>query len=147
MRRRDEGWLWWLLEDRVAATEGNALAGNAGSSLWLPVGSQEVLHAWSPVPSTCGYFHMLLLHPSESGPWSQLTLLSLQGHTAPYKTVSARAAVPSTVLRLPAVAFQGVFEKYPETLVRVVQVGHSCSSPSGPGPGVPSISHMPLCQY
>lgn len=46
-----------------------------------------------------------------------------QGHTAPYKTVSARAAVPSTVLRLPAVAFQGVFERYPETLVRVVQVG------------------------
>ncbi|KAM9082143.1 LOW QUALITY PROTEIN: patatin-like phospholipase domain-containing protein 7 [Megaptera novaeangliae] len=44
------------------------------------------------------------------------------GHTAPYKTVSARAAVPSTVLRLPAVAFQGVFEKYPETLVRVVQM-------------------------
>ena len=51
MRRSDEGWLWWLLEDRVAATEGNALAGNAGSSLWLPVGSQEVLHAWSPVLS------------------------------------------------------------------------------------------------
>lgn len=51
------------------------------------------------------------------------TCLSLQGHTAPYKTVSARAAAPSTVLRLPVVAFQGVFEKYPETLVRVVQVG------------------------
>uniref|UniRef100_A0A8D0NCQ3 lysophospholipase n=1 Tax=Sus scrofa TaxID=9823 RepID=A0A8D0NCQ3_PIG len=48
--------------------------------------------------------------------------VSLQGHTAPYKTVSARAAVPSTVLRLPAMAFQGVFEKYPETLVRVVQI-------------------------
>lgn len=46
-----------------------------------------------------------------------------QGHTAPYRTVSARAAVPSTVLRLPAAAFQGVFERYPETLVRVVQVG------------------------
>ncbi|XP_071073244.1 patatin-like phospholipase domain-containing protein 7 isoform X12 [Dasypus novemcinctus] len=44
------------------------------------------------------------------------------GHTAPYKTVSARAAAPSTVLRLPALAFQGVFEKYPETLVRVVQI-------------------------
>ncbi|XP_077653316.1 patatin-like phospholipase domain-containing protein 7 isoform X4 [Urocitellus parryii] len=44
------------------------------------------------------------------------------GHTAPYKTVSARAAAPSTILRLPAVAFQGVFEKYPETLVRVVQI-------------------------
>uniref|UniRef100_A0A4W6FPG0 lysophospholipase n=1 Tax=Lates calcarifer TaxID=8187 RepID=A0A4W6FPG0_LATCA len=41
---------------------------------------------------------------------------------APYKTVSARAAVPSTVLRLPAAAFQSVFEKYPETLVRVIQI-------------------------
>ncbi len=46
----------------------------------------------------------------------------LQGHPAPYKTVSARAAVPTTVLRLPAQAFQSVFEKYPETLVRVIQV-------------------------
>ena len=51
-----------------------------------------------------------------------LTESLLQGHTAPYKTVSARAAVSSTVLWLPAAAFQGVFEKYPETLVRVVQV-------------------------
>ncbi|XP_026906767.1 patatin-like phospholipase domain-containing protein 7 isoform X2 [Acinonyx jubatus] len=54
---------------------------------------------------------------------SLLSILDvITGHTAPYKTVSARAAVPSTVLRLPAVAFQGVFEKYPETLVRVVQI-------------------------
>lgn len=60
---------------------------------------------------------------------SRRTCLSLQGHTAPYKTVSARAAVPSTVLRLPALAFQGVFEKYPETLVRVVQVGRFSRPP------------------
>ncbi|XP_053523792.1 patatin-like phospholipase domain-containing protein 7 isoform X1 [Artibeus jamaicensis] len=54
---------------------------------------------------------------------SLLSILDvITGHTAPYKTVSARAAAPSTILRLPAVAFQGVFEKYPETLVRVVQV-------------------------
>ncbi|XP_047625050.1 patatin-like phospholipase domain-containing protein 7 isoform X3 [Phacochoerus africanus] len=54
---------------------------------------------------------------------SLLSILDvITGHTAPYKTVSARAAVPSTVLRLPAVAFQGVFEKCPETLVRVVQI-------------------------
>uniref|UniRef100_A0A4W5R6B2 lysophospholipase n=1 Tax=Hucho hucho TaxID=62062 RepID=A0A4W5R6B2_9TELE len=44
------------------------------------------------------------------------------GHSAPYKTVSARAATPSTILRLPAAAFQSVFEKYPETLVRVIQI-------------------------
>ncbi|KAM4877666.1 patatin-like phospholipase domain-containing protein 7 [Thomomys bottae] len=54
---------------------------------------------------------------------SLLSMLDvITGHTAPYKTVSARAAAPSTILRLPAVAFQGVFEKYPETLVRVVQI-------------------------
>nr|KAF6486591.1 patatin like phospholipase domain containing 7 [Rousettus aegyptiacus] len=54
---------------------------------------------------------------------SLLSILDvITGHTAPYRTVSARAAVPSTVLRLPAAAFQGVFERYPETLVRVVQI-------------------------
>nr|XP_049572554.1 patatin-like phospholipase domain-containing protein 7 [Syngnathus scovelli] len=44
------------------------------------------------------------------------------GYPAPYKTVSARAVVTSTVLRLPATAFQSVFDKYPETLVRVIQI-------------------------
>ncbi|XP_049637929.1 patatin-like phospholipase domain-containing protein 7 isoform X2 [Suncus etruscus] len=54
---------------------------------------------------------------------SLLSILDvITNHTAPYKTVSARAAVPSTVLRLPAVALQGVFDKCPETLVRVVQI-------------------------
>ncbi|XP_015855023.1 patatin-like phospholipase domain-containing protein 7 isoform X5 [Peromyscus maniculatus bairdii] len=54
---------------------------------------------------------------------SLLSILDvITGHTAPYKTVSARAAVSSTILWLPAAAFQGVFEKYPETLVRVVQI-------------------------
>uniref|UniRef100_A0A8C1PHW4 lysophospholipase n=1 Tax=Cyprinus carpio TaxID=7962 RepID=A0A8C1PHW4_CYPCA len=48
--------------------------------------------------------------------------LSIQGYPAPYKTVFARAAVRSTILRLPASAFQSVFEKYPETLVRVIQI-------------------------
>lgn len=67
-----------------------------------------------------------------------------QGHTAPYKTVSARAAVPSTVLRLPAVAFQGVFERYPETLVRVVQVGHlPFPPPPTPHPGPSSCRGVP----
>uniref|UniRef100_A0AC11C6D2 Patatin like phospholipase domain containing 7 n=1 Tax=Ovis aries TaxID=9940 RepID=A0AC11C6D2_SHEEP len=54
---------------------------------------------------------------------SLLSILDvITGHAAPYRTVSARAAVPSTILRLPATAFQGVFERYPETLVRVVQI-------------------------
>ncbi|CDQ88125.1 unnamed protein product [Oncorhynchus mykiss] len=54
---------------------------------------------------------------------SLLSILDvITGHSAPYKTVSARAAAPSTILRLPAAAFQCVFEKYPETLVRVIQI-------------------------
>ncbi|KAL7980924.1 hypothetical protein Chor_002078 [Crotalus horridus] len=54
---------------------------------------------------------------------SLLSILDvITGHPAPYKTVSARAATQSTILRLPANAFQDVFQKYPETLVRVVQV-------------------------
>uniref|UniRef100_A0A8B9G6G7 lysophospholipase n=1 Tax=Amazona collaria TaxID=241587 RepID=A0A8B9G6G7_9PSIT len=54
---------------------------------------------------------------------SLLSILDvITGHPAPYKTVSARAAIPSTILRLPASAFQDIFQKYPETLVRVVQI-------------------------
>uniref|UniRef100_A0AAZ3PJ78 lysophospholipase n=1 Tax=Oncorhynchus tshawytscha TaxID=74940 RepID=A0AAZ3PJ78_ONCTS len=54
---------------------------------------------------------------------SLLSILDvITGHSAPYKTVSARAATPSTILRLPAAAFHSVFEKYPETLVRVIQI-------------------------
>ncbi|KAK1892499.1 Patatin-like phospholipase domain containing protein 7, partial [Dissostichus eleginoides] len=54
---------------------------------------------------------------------SLLSILDIiTGYPAPYKTVSARAAVTSTILRLPAAAFQSVFEKYPETLVRVIQI-------------------------
>uniref|UniRef100_A0A4W6CAG7 lysophospholipase n=1 Tax=Lates calcarifer TaxID=8187 RepID=A0A4W6CAG7_LATCA len=44
------------------------------------------------------------------------------GYPAPYKTVLARAATRSTILRLPASAFESVFKKYPETLVRVIQI-------------------------
>ncbi|KAK6306138.1 hypothetical protein J4Q44_G00230630 [Coregonus suidteri] len=54
---------------------------------------------------------------------SLLSILDvITGHSAPYKTGSARAATPSTILRLPAAAFQCVFEKYPETLVRIIQI-------------------------
>ncbi|KAJ8379678.1 hypothetical protein SKAU_G00004560 [Synaphobranchus kaupii] len=54
---------------------------------------------------------------------SLLSILDvITGYPAPYKTVSARAASASTVLRLPASAFCSVFEKYPETLVRVIQI-------------------------
>uniref|UniRef100_A0A8C7UCF1 lysophospholipase n=1 Tax=Oncorhynchus mykiss TaxID=8022 RepID=A0A8C7UCF1_ONCMY len=54
---------------------------------------------------------------------SLLSILDIiTGYPAPYKTVSARAASRSTILRLPASAFQSVFEKYPETLVRVIQI-------------------------
>ena len=50
----------------------------------------------------------------------------VQGHQKPYKTVSARVAEVSTVLRLPVEAFLAIFEKYPESLVRVVQVSCVC---------------------
>ncbi|XP_068606606.1 patatin-like phospholipase domain-containing protein 6 [Brachionichthys hirsutus] len=46
----------------------------------------------------------------------------ITGHQRPYRTVSARAAEVSTVLRLPVEAFLSIFEKYPESLVRVVQI-------------------------
>ncbi|KAI5085522.1 patatin-like phospholipase domain containing 7a, partial [Silurus meridionalis] len=53
---------------------------------------------------------------------SLLSILDfITGYPAQYKTVSARAAARSTILRLPASAFESVFEKYPETLVRVIQ--------------------------
>ncbi|XP_077593325.1 patatin-like phospholipase domain-containing protein 7a isoform X2 [Stigmatopora nigra] len=54
---------------------------------------------------------------------SLLSILDIiTGFPAPYKTVSARAATRSTILRLPASAFESVFKKYPETLVRVIQI-------------------------
>uniref|UniRef100_A0A3B4G5S7 Patatin-like phospholipase domain containing 7a n=1 Tax=Pundamilia nyererei TaxID=303518 RepID=A0A3B4G5S7_9CICH len=54
---------------------------------------------------------------------SLLSILdTITGYPAPYKTVSTRAATRSTILRLPASAFESVFKKYPETLVRVIQV-------------------------
>ncbi|NXD74579.1 PLPL6 esterase, partial [Eolophus roseicapillus] len=46
----------------------------------------------------------------------------LTGHQRPYKTVSARAAANSTILRLPVEAFSAIFENYPESLVRMVQI-------------------------
>uniref|UniRef100_A0A8C5CM56 Patatin-like phospholipase domain containing 6 n=1 Tax=Gadus morhua TaxID=8049 RepID=A0A8C5CM56_GADMO len=54
---------------------------------------------------------------------SLLSILDvITGHQKPYKTMSARAAEVSTVLRLPVEAFLSIFEKYPESLVRVVQI-------------------------
>lgn len=46
----------------------------------------------------------------------------LTNHPSPYKTVSAIAAVDTTMLRLPAQAFKIVLEHYPESLVRVIQI-------------------------
>uniref|UniRef100_A0A4W5J7Z2 Patatin-like phospholipase domain containing 7a n=1 Tax=Hucho hucho TaxID=62062 RepID=A0A4W5J7Z2_9TELE len=44
------------------------------------------------------------------------------GYHTPYKMVTARAASRFTILHLPASDFHSVFEKYPKTLMRVVQV-------------------------
>uniref|UniRef100_A0A3B5M5S2 lysophospholipase n=1 Tax=Xiphophorus couchianus TaxID=32473 RepID=A0A3B5M5S2_9TELE len=53
---------------------------------------------------------------------SLLSILDvITGHQKPYRTMSARAAEVTTVLRLPVEAFLAIFEKYPESLVRVVQ--------------------------
>lgn len=46
----------------------------------------------------------------------------LSGHLAPFKTVSARAKQDSIVLRLQVQNFKTLLEKYPELMVRVVQV-------------------------
>uniref|UniRef100_A0A3Q2C6Z0 lysophospholipase n=1 Tax=Cyprinodon variegatus TaxID=28743 RepID=A0A3Q2C6Z0_CYPVA len=62
------------------------------------------------------------VHPGDSV-HSLLSILDIiTGYPAPYKTVSVRAATRSTILRLPASAFESVFKKYPETLVRVIQI-------------------------
>lgn len=54
---------------------------------------------------------------------SLLSILDvITGHQKLYKNVLLRAAEMSTVLRLPVEAFLAIFEKYPETLVRVVQI-------------------------
>ena len=58
--------------------------------------------------------------------WGILCDVCVQGHQKPYRTVLARAAEVSTVLRLPVEAFLAIFEKYPESLVRVVQVSPVC---------------------
>ncbi|XP_033734724.1 neuropathy target esterase-like isoform X5 [Pecten maximus] len=54
---------------------------------------------------------------------SLLSILDvLTCHAQPFKTVSAKAVEETTVLRLPALAFQSLFERFPESLVRVVQI-------------------------
>lgn len=45
-----------------------------------------------------------------------------QGHTNPYKTISAKALEDSTVVKLPMAAFQEIFQEYPDIFVRVLQV-------------------------
>ncbi|XP_073984115.1 patatin like phospholipase domain containing sws isoform X3 [Rhodnius prolixus] len=46
----------------------------------------------------------------------------LTGHPHPYRTVSARAIEDSTVVRLPMAAFQEVFQEYPDSFIRIMQV-------------------------
>ncbi|KAM4675841.1 patatin-like phospholipase domain-containing protein 6 [Discoglossus pictus] len=54
---------------------------------------------------------------------SLLSILDvLTGHQRPYRTVTAQAAEKSTLLRLPVEAFCTTFQKYPQSLVRTVQI-------------------------
>ena len=46
----------------------------------------------------------------------------LTGHPAPFKTVCAKAFTDSVIIKVPAAAFQDVFDKNPEMLIRVVQM-------------------------
>lgn len=48
--------------------------------------------------------------------------MQIQGHPQPFKTVSAQAMEDSSILKLPVDAFREVFEKNPETFVRVIQI-------------------------
>lgn len=65
---------------------------------------------------------MQVVNPGDSI-HSLLSILDvLTGHPAPYRTVSAVALVDTMVLRLPARAFQIVLERFPESMVRVVQI-------------------------
>jgi lysophospholipid hydrolase len=66
--------------------------------------------------------YVKVVNPGESV-HSLLSILDvLTGHPAPYRTVSSVARVDSMILRLPARAFQIVLERFPESLVRVVQI-------------------------
>jgi len=54
---------------------------------------------------------------------SLLSILDvLTGHPSPYRTVSSVALVDTMILRLPVSAFKIVLERFPESLVRVVQI-------------------------
>lgn len=69
-----------------------------------------------------GVCSLKLVQPGES----ITSLLSfcdvLTGHLQPYKTISACAVVDSTVIKLPFLAFQTLADKYPDTVVRMVQI-------------------------
>ncbi|CAG5133141.1 unnamed protein product, partial [Candidula unifasciata] len=54
---------------------------------------------------------------------SLLSILDvLTGHPGTFRSVSARAKTDSTILRLPAHAFNSMFEKFNESAVKVVQI-------------------------
>ncbi|CAH2273527.1 neuropathy target esterase isoform X4 [Pelobates cultripes] len=54
---------------------------------------------------------------------SLLSILDvLTGHQRPYRTVTAQAVEKSTLLRLPVEAFSAIFNSYPQSLVRTVQI-------------------------
>ncbi|KAJ8914982.1 hypothetical protein NQ315_002506, partial [Exocentrus adspersus] len=46
----------------------------------------------------------------------------LIGHPNPYKTISAKAIIDSTIVKLPMIAFQDIFQEYPDIFIRVMQV-------------------------
>lgn len=45
-----------------------------------------------------------------------------KGTPSQYRTVSAKAIEDSTILKLPMIAFQEIFEENPEVFIRIMQV-------------------------
>lgn len=116
----------FLLQDGTDAVVKDVLPGDSVHSLLSILDIITVrLHSDGILKlqlSHCSRSFCFFVFSIKSSFFTRTVLSVFQGYPAPYKTVSARAAFPSTVLRLPAAAFQSVFEKYPETLIRVIQV-------------------------
>ncbi|KRT79563.1 cNMP binding protein [Oryctes borbonicus] len=75
------------------------ITGNDGSSLTL-----KIVKPGESVASLLSFIDVLVGAPSQ------------------YKTVSAKAVEDSTILKLPMIAFQEIFEENPEVFIRIMQV-------------------------
>uniref|UniRef100_A0A8C3HG73 lysophospholipase n=1 Tax=Chrysemys picta bellii TaxID=8478 RepID=A0A8C3HG73_CHRPI len=140
----------WIGSETVIARAGGSQPGLLGSLLLITAWASPLRGSWSRPPQSLapsefwwqGWRGWVMGPPKEGvavlqdgketlvkevfpgdSVHSLLSILDvITGHQRPYRTVSARAGEDSTVLRLPVEAFSAVFEKYPESLVWVVQI-------------------------